>query len=84
MASDIFEQLADTEVPPAPVETLEQGFNERLNNRLVVQHLVDLALRGVPFVAWHMLRGMLAVLFYTVAGKFFESKSDKKDPSEGE
>ena len=76
MATDIFEKLADTEVPPAPVDELQRGFSERLNHRLLVQQLLDLALRGLPFAAWHMTRGMLATLYFTIAGRFVRPKSD--------
>ena len=74
MASDIFDELAETKVPPTPVDTLEQGFNDRLNNRLVIQHIVDFAFRCLPYTAWHMGRGMLATVFYTIAGRFLETK----------
>ena len=78
MASDILEQLADTKVPPPPVDTLERGFNDRLNHRLVVQQLLDLALRGLPYAAWHLIRGMLQVVYFSFAGRFVERKADSK------
>jgi hypothetical protein len=74
MATDILEQLADTKVPPAPVEQLQKGFSERLNSRLLVQQLLDLMIRGVPYAAWHMLCGMIGVLYYTVVGRFAQPK----------
>jgi hypothetical protein len=84
MASDILEQLAEAEVPPAPVDKLEQGFNERLNNRLVVQHLLDFVFRGLPFAAWHMTRGMLAVVYFTIAGRFIEPRNNDSEDSNEE
>jgi len=84
MGIDILEQLADTEVPPAPVEQLQQGFSERLNNRLLVQQLLDLLLRGVPYAAWHMTRGMISVLYFTIVGRFVPPKimEDRNDCAE--
>jgi hypothetical protein len=76
MASDIFEQLAETKVPPVPIDALERGFNDRLNHRITVQQVLDLALRGLPYAALHMTRGMLAVLHYTLFGRFLERKQD--------
>ena len=79
MATDILEQLADTEVPPAPVEQLQQGFSDRLNSRLVVQQLLDLMIRGVPYAAWHMTFGMVGVLYYTVVGRFVQREDNDTD-----
>ena len=83
MATDILEQLADTEVPPAPVEQLQKGFSKRLNSRLLVQQLLDLMIRGVPYAAWHMIHGMIGVLYYTVVGRFAQPANkdtdDRKD-----
>jgi hypothetical protein len=84
MATDILEQLADKEVPPTPVEQLQRGFSDRLNKRLLVQQLLDLALRGLPYAAWHMVCGMIGVLYYTVVGRFAKSKGDETTDSEEE
>ena len=84
MATDILEQLADTEVPPAPVEKLQKGFADRLNSRLLVQQLLDLMIRGVPYAAWHMTRGMIGVLYYTIAGRFARpADKDTEDRNDG-
>ena len=82
MATDIFEQLAETEVPPAPVDALDKGFNRRLNNRLLGNHLLDFALRCLPYTAWHMTRAMIAVVWYTISGKFINAKDDTLEHDE--
>ncbi len=86
MARDIFEQLADWQVPPPP-EKLDDQVHERVNRQLVILHMVDLALRGLPWAMWHFGRAMLAALVLTVTGKWLpagrNSDTDRKLPPTG-
>lgn len=45
--ADLFDQLAQREVPPPP-ESLKDDVHHRLNYALLAGHVLDLALRGLP------------------------------------
>ncbi len=48
MKGDVLEQLADTVIPPVPPE-FDRSVHDRLNTVLIVEHLLDLLLRGMPY-----------------------------------
>ncbi len=52
MKRDVLKQLADTVIPPVPPE-FDRSVHDRLNTVLIVEHLFDLLLRGVPFTVAH-------------------------------
>lgn len=73
MATDLFEQLAETKVPPIP-EALDQNIHQRLNLRLLVAHLMDLFLHGMPMVCFHFGRAVLGVIRFSLLGRFDEKR----------
>lgn len=69
MATDIFEQLADLEVPPPPVE-FDRDLHQRLNQSLTAQHVFDLGLRALPCAALELLRAVIGFAALTITGAF--------------
>ncbi len=76
MSTDLLEQLAEVPVPPAPPpQQFDRGIHQRINDRLFVGQVVDLALRGFGFAAAHFSRSLLGLLRLTFTGKFDPPKS---------
>ena len=73
MASDFFDQLAATDVPPPPPE-FDRQLHERVNRSLLLVQLTDLALGAVPWAMWHMTRALLGFMKLTITGKFQAKK----------
>lgn len=71
MASDLFEQLADLEVPPAPeADEFDRQLHQRVNRSLVTAQLVDLGVKGLPFALVHFLRALVGLLSLTLTGRY--------------
>ena len=75
MAKGLLESLAEHEVPPVPAD-LNRRVHERLNRGLLVSHLVDLTLGGLPFLAVHFCRAVGHLLFVSFTGRFESSRGD--------
>lgn len=71
---DLFEQLAEIDVPPAPV-AFNEDLHARLNRTLTTQHVVDLGLKALPSAAIEFVRAVFGMLTLTVVGKFPKGKS---------
>jgi hypothetical protein len=69
MATDLFEQLATTEVPPPP-ERFDRELHDRVNRSLVTQQVVDLLLKGAPFACLHFAGALLGLLTLTYTGRY--------------
>lgn len=76
MSKGLLEQLAERDVPPAPAE-LNVQVHRRLNRELLVSHLVDLAVGGVPYLAMHFLRAISEFLKATFTGRFESDRPDR-------
>ncbi len=77
MTRGLLESLAAHDVPPVPAE-FDERVHQRLNRALLAAHLVDLALGAVPYLAGHLLRGVVHLMGATYTGKF---ESDRRDRS---
>lgn len=69
MAIDIFDQLSESPVPPPP-QDFEALVHKRLNNRLLSGHLVDLALRGLPYAMFQFGRAFAGLAMFTIYGRY--------------
>jgi hypothetical protein len=69
MATDLFDQLADLEVPPPPVE-FDRNLHERLNRSLTTQQIFDLGLRALPCAGIELLRALAGFISLTITGAF--------------
>ena len=78
MASDLFEQLAEVEVPPPPSD-FDRNLHNRLNRSLTVQHVVDFGLGALPITALELLRAVLGMVAFSVTGEFTSKKNSGDD-----
>ncbi len=69
MPRDLFEQLAQSPVPPVPV-SFDRALHDRINRRLLVGQLLDLGLKAIGYTAVHFGRAVAGGLMFTVTGKF--------------
>lgn len=76
MASDLFEQLAELEVPPPPAQFDDQ-LHERVNRSLVAGQMIDLLVRGLPFAIGHFARAVVGMVTFTIVGRY-ERKPKKR------
>ena len=69
MSTDLFEQLAESQVPPAP-EEFDGDVHQRLNRMLLSSHFVELVLYGLPFAFSHFMSAVYGLIRYSITGRF--------------
>ncbi|MBX7165115.1 MAG: hypothetical protein K1X74_02080 [Pirellulales bacterium] len=69
MAENPFDQLADHEVPPLPLD-FDLKVHARVNDALVGTHLVDFGLRAIPLALAELARAAVAMVVFTLAGSY--------------
>ena len=77
METDFLDRLAEHEVPPLP-ESFERQVHERVNHALVVLHVLDLAVRGLPWAMLCFGRAVIGLVMMTLSGRF-ESPPRERD-----
>ena len=78
MSMDLWEQLAEKEVP-APPPTFERQLHGRLNKALVVLHLADLLFKGMVFAVAHFAQAVFHLLAVTLTGRLQSGVPRRKD-----
>jgi hypothetical protein len=78
MAADLFDQLAEVEVPPPPGD-FDRSLHARLNQSLVAQHVVDFGLNALPATAVELLRAVLGMVAFSITGEFPARKNSDGD-----
>ncbi len=69
MSANLLEQLGNRDVPRPPVK-LRQQVRERVNTTLIVVQVLDLSLRGLPYVLWHFAQAVGGWLALTLTGTY--------------
>jgi hypothetical protein len=69
MATNLFEQLADLEVPPPPAQ-FDKQLHERVNRSLVASQMIDLAVKGLPWALLHFARAFVGFVAFTFSGRY--------------
>lgn len=78
MATDLFDRLAELEVPPQPdTETFDRQLHERVNRWLVIGQVVDLVFGGIPWALAHFLRSLVVFATFTATGRY-DNKTNRK------
>jgi hypothetical protein len=75
MAPDMFDRLAELEVPPPPVQ-FDTQLHERVNRSLLIAQFVDLAVKGVPWALVQFLRATVGALVFTITGRYETSSKN--------
>jgi hypothetical protein len=76
MAGDLFERLADVEVPPMP-DNFDRDIHQRVNTALLVLHIAELATKGIAFAAVHFLTATWGLMIFTLSGRFGPDRRDQ-------
>jgi len=69
MSPNLFDRLAELDVPPPPVQ-FDQQLHQRVNRSLVVGQLVDLLVGAFPWAAGHFAKALLGAILFTVTGRY--------------
>lgn len=69
MATNLFERLAEMDVPPPPAQ-FDAQLHDRVNRSLVTWQLVDLLVRGMPWALGHFAQAMVGCLAFTLTGRY--------------
>ena len=78
MTDDLLQQLADVEVP-VPPDDFDRQVHQRLNVRLLLAHLAELALCGLPMAFLYFSRAFLGLVIYSVTGRFDVDRRRDRD-----
>jgi hypothetical protein len=76
MALDLFEKLADLDVPPPPAR-FDQQLHERVNRSLLIGQLLDLIVGAAPWALGQFARAFVGMVIFTLTGRY-ESKTNRK------
>ncbi len=77
MATNLFERLAEMDVPPPPAQ-FDNQLHDRVNRSLVTWQLVDLLVRGMPWALGHFARAMIGALAFTLTGRYETKPNDQR------
>jgi hypothetical protein len=78
MPQDVLEQLAELEVPSKPVD-LQRDVHKRLNVRLLSLHLVDVALRALPYAFVCFSEALAGLVSFSATGRYPKQGDDDAD-----
>ncbi len=81
MANDLLDQLKDADVPERPKD-FDRQVHERLNGQLLVTHVADLVLRGLPYTVGRFFAALAGLAMMSLFGTFdpkTRSDSDESD-----
>ena len=76
MTHDLFNQLADSDVPPVPPQ-LDVQVHRRLNSALLTAHLLEFAWRALPQTLGTFLGSVAHLIMFTATGRFKENLDDR-------
>ncbi len=77
MATDLFERLADLDVPPPPAQ-FDTQLHERVNRSLVLGQLMDLFFGAVPWAVVEMSRALFGAALFTLTGRYEKPKRRRR------
>jgi hypothetical protein len=63
----MLDRLAQLEAPPVP-QRLQHKVHQRLNGRLLLNHVVELGLCGFPTAFGHLSRALGGLIWLSLAG----------------
>ena len=80
MSNDFLEQLAQLDVPAPPSE-FDQQLHQRVNQSLMVQQIIDLMVRGMPWAMLHLARALAGLGMFSMTGRYPEERTPKNGDS---
>ena len=79
MSQDWFEQLAEQDVPPTPVD-FDLKLHQKVNDSLLEMHYLELLCRAAPYALLHFAIAMIGALRYSLSGEYPIDRSDRPHP----
>jgi hypothetical protein len=77
MASNLFERLAESEVPPPPAQ-FDTQLHDRVNRTLIGTQFIDLILCGLPWALLQFARAMVGLIAFTLTGRYETGSKNKR------
>ncbi len=81
MANNLLDRLKDTEVPQRP-EDFDRQVHQRLNAQLLVTHVADLVLRGLPYAVGRFFAALAGLAMMSLFGTFEPKTRGDADASD--
>jgi hypothetical protein len=75
MIQDWFEELAEQEVPPTPLD-FDVKLHQKVNGRLLEIQYLELLCRAAPYALLHFARAIIGALCYSLSGEYPNDRSD--------
>lgn len=69
MATNLLDQLTQTEVPPPPAD-IDRQVHRRLNQWLLVAQTADLVVRAFGYAAVHLISAIIGAVQLTLTGSY--------------
>ena len=76
MADDFLQRLAELDVAAPPAE-FDRQLHHRLNQGLMIQQLLDLLVRGMPWALVQFGRAVLELVVFSISGRFADERKKK-------
>jgi len=76
MNFDLFEQLAEDDVPPVPAD-FDRKVHARVNDSLLSVHLTEFVFRVVPYALGHFAQATIGLLIFTLCGRFPHDRGNR-------
>ena len=74
---NFLDDMADDDVPVMPPQ-LDADLHRRINEFLLVQHLVEVICLAIPFVFFHFLHALGGAICFSLSGRY--PKLDAPEP----
>ena len=78
MATNLLDQLQDTEVPPPPV-MIRREVHDRLNQWLLVAQIAELVVYGFGHAAAQFGATVLGLMNFTLTGEYSLKRDNEED-----
>jgi hypothetical protein len=77
MNFDLFELLAEKDVPPVPAN-FDREVHSRVNDSLLAMQVMEFLFQVVPYALLHFGQGVIGLVGFTLAGGFPHDSRDRK------
>jgi hypothetical protein len=76
MKFDIFEQLAERDVPPVPGD-FDRHVHQRVNDSLFGVHMTEFVFQVIPYAILHFGQALFGLVALTLSGGFPQDRGDR-------
>lgn len=76
MKFDLFEMLAEKDVPPVPTD-FDRQVHARVNDSLIGIHVLEFVFQAVPYAMLNFAQALIGLFGFTLSGGFPHDRSDR-------